>query len=43
MANLNREVVLKNCENVLTSGTKPMKIKAILMLADHSKLVQEHV
>lgn len=41
--NLNWEVILRNYENVIASGTKSMKIKAMFMLAKYSNKAPEHV
>lgn len=41
--NFNWEVILRNYENIIASGTKSMKIKAMFMLAKYSKKAPEHV
>jgi hypothetical protein len=43
IGNPNWEIALRKCENVLASGTKSMKIKAMVNLANYSKQAPEHV
>jgi hypothetical protein len=43
IGNPNWEIALRECENVLASGTKSMKIKAMVNLASYSKQAPEHV
>ncbi|GAU41225.1 hypothetical protein TSUD_129010 [Trifolium subterraneum] len=43
IGNPNWEIALRKCENILASGTKSMKIKAMVNLAKYSKKAPEHV